>query len=93
MSSHLNNVNILESVHSVLTNKVLDINNVFVLKAQQDSHFPQGTLKLWKHNKSDEKIRIILTFLFRIVFDPQNLILISLTLFFIWYQNVTWQYV
>ena len=45
VSTNLNNVDILEAVKGVITKEVSDVNDVLMLKTQQNPHFSQCSLK------------------------------------------------
>ena len=45
IQSHLNYVNVFQSVHGVLANEVLYVNDVFMREGKQNPHFAQGSLK------------------------------------------------
>ena len=43
--TYLDDVNISQSLHSVLTDKILDVDNILMLQRQQNPHLSQGSLK------------------------------------------------
>ena len=44
--TYLDDVNISQSFHSVLTDKILDVDNILMLQRQQNPHLSQGSLKI-----------------------------------------------
>ena len=49
-NSHLHDVDILQSLHRILTDEVLDVNDILVSQRQQNSHLPQSSLKIFLLN-------------------------------------------